>query len=536
MRFLHKISGGDNVRAGFDTTVMMISVTSAKCSGIEAMPVTVEVNISSGIGIHLIGLADAAVKESMLRTVTALQSTGFRVPGRKIVINLAPADIRKNGSGYDIPIALGIMAASGNFEMPGLDKYVIMGELGLDASVKRVPGALPVVELARRSGYKGCILPEESALEAYEYDETLIFGVRTLEDVLKIVCEKEDCSHLLVKNIPLRKTSENGVDSGIMDFSEIIGQNEAKRGLEIAAAGGHNVLLIGPPGAGKSSLAKAVSQILPPMTHKESVETSKIYSVAGKSQAAGLIWRRPFRSPHHTSSLSAILGGGSDNILPGEISLAHNGILFMDEFCETPKHITEALRAPLEERKVVISRLRSKVEYPASFMLIAATNPCPCGYFGAGDKCTCTPARRIAYLSRLSGPIMDRIDIQLWLNPVSGEAITERHKMPEESSSIVAERVMAARRIQEMRYEGTGISVNAGMSSRLMDRYCVLDDRCLGFVRKLIDRHGLSVRAYNRILKLSRTIADLGGHENISVEHLAEAARYRILDKKDIMI
>ena len=369
---------------------MLRNIISAKCVGIQAVPVNVEVNISSGLGIHLVGLADAAVKESLLRTVTALQSMGFRIPGKKIVINLAPADMHKKGSGYDLPIALGIIASSEQDELPGTGKYVIMGELGLDGSVRDIPGALPIVDMAGSMGL-GCILPAGSAMEALEYDGCDIYGVSTLSDVLRILAEKEDCSDLLARNVDRVIPVPDSPAGDAMDFSEIFGQRGAKRGMEIAAAGGHNVLLIGPPGAGKSSLAKAASMILPPMTVEEAVETSKIYSVAGKGcMRRGLIRRRPFRSPHYSSSLNAIIGGGSENIMPGEISLAHNGVLFMDELCEAPKRIIEALRAPMEDRKVTISRLRNKVEYPADFMLIAATNPCPCGHYGDGDRCTDT--------------------------------------------------------------------------------------------------------------------------------------------------
>ena len=367
---------------------MLINIHCAKCIGIDAVPVVVEVNISSGLGIHLVGLADAAVKESLLRTITALQSMGFRIPGKKIVINLAPADMHKKGSGYDIPIALGIIAASGQRDLPMLERFLIMGELGLDGGVREIPGALPIVELADREGLAGCILPLNSAMEAVEYGSLDVYGVETLDDVLNILSGQTDCSGLLIRNrIPSSIStdthpSENG---SIMDFSEIIGQEAAKRGLEIAAAGGHNAILIGSPGSGKSSLAKAMAGILPPMSHEEALQTSKIYSVAGKGNPlGGLMKRRPFRAPHYSASLAALLGGGSDNIMPGEISLAHNGILFADEFCETPKKIMEALRGPMEDRKVTISRLKAKVEYPADFMLIAATNPCPCGYYGEG--------------------------------------------------------------------------------------------------------------------------------------------------------
>lgn len=507
--------------------------------GIEAVPIVIEVEIGLGIGIHLVGLADAAVKESLLRTVTALQAKGFHIPGKKIVINLAPADMHKQGSGYDVPIALGIIAASDQRNLPGLEKYLIMGELGLDGSIRPVSGVLPMVELARRCGFKGCIFPEESALEAVDYDDTLLYGVRTLDDVLQILEEVEDVSHLLIWNTErYRKAlSEASVrrERNYMDFADIIGQEGAKRGLEIASAGHHNAILIGAPGAGKSSLAKALAGILPPMSLEESAITSKIYSVAGKSAGGvGLMRTRPFRAPHISASKPALLGGGSgENILPGEVSLASNGVLFLDEFCEAPKSILESLRAPLEDRKVTISRLKAKIEYPASFMLIAASNPCPCGYYGEGDRCTCTVGQRASYLQKLSGPIMDRIDIQLLVHPVDTTALVRGRKA--EPSEAIAARVLKAREIQRERFRGSGIFTNSEMNSSQLERFCPLSEPCKDLLEKLIDRLGLSARAYTRIIKIARTIADLSGEANIQPCHLSEAASYRFLDRRNIL-
>ena len=529
---------------------MLVNINGAKCVGIDAVPVTVEVNIDRGIGLHLVGLADAAVKESMLRTVTALQSRGFHIPGKKIVINLAPADMHKNGSGYDLPIALGIIAASGQRNLPGLGKYIIMGELGLDASVRDVPGALLFAELAQKLGFEGCILPRRSAMEALEFGDSLVFGVENFDEVLRILEEREDPSELLIRNrAGLWDAGESKAAQApsYMDFSEIVGQEGAKRGAEIAVAGSHNLLLIGAPGSGKSSMAKAMAGILPPMTREESLVTSKLYSVIGKRENPfGLMRQRPFRAPHYSASLAALIGGGGgDSLIPGEVSLAHNGVLFLDELAQMPKSVIEALRGPIEDRCVEISRLRSKIVYPASFMLVAATNPCPCGYYGEGDRCTCSVGQVRGYLSRLSGPILDRIDLHLWVHPVETGRLIERTKG--ESSAAIAARVVAAREIQKERFAGEGIFANAEMNSRQIEKFCPLTSDCNELLQKLIDRLGLSARAFSRIIKLARTIADLeAAAESVASgtppsyipilpRHISEASTYRFLDKRNIL-
>ena len=513
---------------------MLINIIGAKCIGIDAVPVVVEVKIDRGIGIHLVGLADAAVKESLLRTVTALQSMDFHIPGKKIIINLAPADLHKNGSGYDLPIALGIIAASAQRDLPRLGRYLIMGELGLDGSVRPVPGALPYAEMAVGMGLSGCILPAQSAMEAVELRQAEIYGVDNLSQVLSIL-EGEDREDLLIWNREIYTDREisSETPAGYMDFSEIIGQEAAKRAAEVAVSGGHNLILIGPPGGGKSSIAKAITGILPPMSLQESLVTSKIYSVSGLvSHSAGLIRRRPFRAPHYSASLAAFIGGGNGgNIVPGEISLAHNGVLFADEFAQMPKSVVEALRGPMEDRKVVVSRLRGKVEYPASFMLVAATNPCPCGYYGDGDRCTCTVGQRVGYLSRLSGPLLDRIDLHVWVNPVDTRRLIDRPKA--ESSAVVAARVAAARQVQAERFRAEGINTNAEMSNAQMEKYCPLSDDCKTLLENIIERLGLSARAYSRIVRISRTLADLSGQRDILPVHISEAAGYRFLDRRN---
>ncbi|MBO4476510.1 MAG: YifB family Mg chelatase-like AAA ATPase [Bacteroidales bacterium] len=516
---------------------MLTRTYSAKCVGIDAVKVTVEINVGKGIGIHLVGLADAAVKESLLRTMTAMQALGYHIPGKRIVINLAPADMHKSGSGYDLPIAAGIIAATEQKALPLAERYLMSGELGLDGSVRAISGALPFAELAEKEDFDGIILPVSSALEAAELNNKSVYGVRNLQDVVRILEDIEDRSDLLVWNSAEYKRIISPVwkSEPVMDFADIVGQEGAKRGMEIAASGGHNIIMVGPPGSGKSSLAKALAGILPPMTREESLVTSKIFSIAGKgSMRYGLMDRRPFRAPHYSASLAAIIGGGAgDGIIPGEISLAQNGVLFLDEMSLMPKSVIEALRGPIEDRRVVISRLKAKVEYPASFMLVAASNPCPCGYYGVPDRCTCSVTQRLNYMARLSGPIMDRIDLQVTVAPVPGHAILGAPKA--EPSAAVAARVLRAREIQRQRFKDAGIQTNAEMTNKLIERFCPLSQDCQEVLVKLMDKLGLSMRAYFRIIRVARTIADLAGAPAITVPHLTEAAGYRFLDRMNIL-
>lgn len=436
---------------------------------------------------------------------------------------------------------MGIIAASEQESFPLLEDFLIMGELGLDSSVRYIPGALPIADFASSLGIKNCIFPLSSALEAVEFRDLNIYGVQTLSEVVRILSGKEDCSDLLVRNsrefrmIQRSQHRDRARRTGDapMDFADIVGQEEAKRGAEIAAAGGHNLIMIGPPGAGKSSLAKAMSGIMPPMTREEAIVTSKIYSIAGAGpKGIGLESRRPFRTPHYSASLAAIIGGGAgDNITPGEVTLATNGILFLDEFGQMPRSVVEALRGPLEDRKVTISRLRAKVEYPASFMLVAASNPCPCGYYGEGERCICTPSQRRNYLSRLSGPILDRIDLHVRIRPV--ECCRMMEGRSSESSAAVAERVLRARIAQKLRFANEPISCNAEMDKQLIEKYCPLSDACRDALGKILSSMNLSMRAFLRIIRVSRTIADIEGCDEILVRHISEAAAFRFLDRQE---
>lgn len=509
---------------------MLTRINSAKCIGIDAVDVVIEVEIDRGIGIHLVGMADTAVKESLLRIVTAMTSLGYKVPGKKIVINLAPADMRKNGSGYDLPIALGIIASCADEGYTAVRDYMVMGELGLDGEVRYIPGALPYAELAQKRGLKGIILPRDCAPEACAVGGIEVYGVRSLNDVVTIMEDAEKAREFMVKEEEM-EAALPGQDSGIPDFADIIGQHGAKRAMEIAAAGAHNIMMVGSPGSGKSTLAKALAGILPPLTREEALVTSKIYSICGKGlQRPAMCRTRPFRAPHHSTSIASLIGGGSgDCIVPGEVSLANNGVLFLDEFAQLPRSIIESLRAPLEDRIVTVSRMRAKITFPASFMLVAASNPCPCGYYGEGNRCTCKPYRREDYLSKLSGPIMDRIDLQVVVHRVNSGQLASRGKG--ESSAVVAARVKKAREIQLRRFASESIFTNSEMSIRQLERFCPLSPEIRYCLDGIMETMQLSLRAYHRIIRLARTIADLEGAAEIDRNHILEAAGYRFLDK-----
>ena len=508
---------------------MLVKVLAAAIQGIGATLVTIEVNALRGIKFYLVGLPDNAVKESQQRINSALNHNGLRFPSKQIIVNMAPADIKKEGSAYDLPIAVGILAADEAVSTEKLEDFLIMGELGLDGKLMPIKGALPITLKAKELGYKGIILPESNAAEAAVVNDILVLGAKDLMQVIRFLNNEENIEPYCVD---IEKDFYSRQYDFPFDFSEVRGQESVKRAFEVAAAGGHNLIMVGPPGSGKSMMAKRLPGILPPLTLQESLETTKIHSVSGMMpDGTSLITQRPFRSPHHTISSVALCGGGS-NPKPGEISLAHNGVLFLDELPEFSRDVLEVMRQPLEDRKICVARANYKVEYPAGVMFVASMNPCPCGYYNHPTKaCTCTPGQVQRYMNKISGPLLDRIDLQIEIVPVPFEKISDT--APGEPSAAIRERVIAARRVQEERFkEEKGIYCNAQMTPKLIARYAALDETSLAMLKTAMSRFNLSARAYDRILKVARTIADLDHSESIQPQHIAEAIGYRNLDRE----